>query len=61
MSEIKNIRFFNSRTFKKERYKKIIEKINHFKNLNFQAKKIKNQIIFPDFQLKKLSNNYFNI
>ena len=47
---------------KKERYKKIIEKINHFKKLRLPSKKDKRLNIIPaDFQLKKLSNNLFQV
>ena len=47
---------------KKERYKKIIEKINHFKKLRLPSKKDKKSNNIPtDFQLKKLSNNLFQV
>ena len=50
------------RISKEERYKKIIEKINHFKKLGLPSKKDKKSNNIPtDFQLKKLSNNLFQL
>ena len=47
---------------KKERYKKIIEKISHFKKLGLPSKKDKKADNIPTgFQLKKLSNNLFQL
>ena len=47
---------------KKERYKKIIEKISHFKKLGLPSKKDKKaDNITTGFQLKKLSNNLFQL
>lgn len=50
------------RISKEERYKKIIEKINHFKKLGLPTKKDKKSNNTPtEFQLKKLSNNLFKL
>ena len=53
---------FILRISKEERYKKIIEKINHIKKLGIPSKKDKkSNNITTEFQLKKLSNKLFQV